>query len=121
MKFKPIQVLKRLLQWICLEIVLLLAQKDVWAQPEGECAHTLHIYLHTCVLCVYVYVCIFGFSFSFVDLTFTDGTTTIRPDDTVEDTGESKKKIDLEPCDKVATLYVMDQKFEPPTNYDSHE
>lgn len=27
----------------------------------------------------------------------------------------------LEPCDKVATLYVMQQKFEPPTYTDSNE
>lgn len=27
----------------------------------------------------------------------------------------------LEACDKAVTLYVMDQKFEPPINHDSHE
>lgn len=50
-----------------------------------------------------------------------DGTTSdsrFMPDSDVEK--PEKETLTLEPCDKVATLYVMQQKFETPS-YDSHE
>lgn len=63
-----------------------------------------------------------------LDLNFTDDTSTmptasIDTDAVIPDNMEKPDKIvyKLEPCDKVATLYVMQQKFEPPTYTDSIE
>lgn len=56
----------------------------------------------------------------FVDTNFTDETSTMP----TANASEVKQKLDkiiytLEPCDKVATLYVMQQTFEPLKHTDS--
>lgn len=58
--------------------------------------------------------------FFLADINITDDTSTMAtPSD--DHVAADKITYTLEACDKVATLYVMQQKFEPPTNYDSHE
>lgn len=111
---QPLQVLKRLLQWISLEIIVFLTQRDVWAFPESEWpAHVLAFPL----INYYVRCC-----FLFVDIDVSDDSLHYSSTE-APDTAESMDKVEytLEPCDKVATLYVMQQKFESPTNHDSQE
>lgn len=59
----------------------------------------------------------------FVGINYTDESTTMptasdNNDASAETEKPNKIVYKLEPCDKVATLYVMHQNYEPPTDTD---
>lgn len=95
---QPFRLIKSYLQWIITETILSMVNMNLWTNAEtskGRLGRTNVI------------------DFYFIIIFFTDNNTMGENQD--ETTHTMKAVYELEPCDKVATLYVMQKKFDNPT------
>lgn len=97
---QPFRLIKRYLQWIITETILSMANMNIWTNAEISKGQQVGW-----INAIYVYVII---------IRFIDNNTMGENQDEITHT--MKAVYELEPCDKVATLYVMQQKFDTSTS-----